>query len=173
MMLSRYGDKCKEIEDCLRDREHDNNELRKQNRSLKDMLDQERQKQVQREQNDIQLEEERFKRKTAERELENLRQELLNSRGDNAAEVERLKRAIDDLKYQNEEQLRLMNAKDEEVRFLHKDLQAWKEVCDKSADETSELKAIIADIEDKNRRLSEKLNEVIYNKASAYKAKTL
>jgi hypothetical protein len=30
-------------------------------------------------------------------------------------------------------------------------------------------KQIIGDLEEKNRKLNEKLNEVIYNKASAYK----
>jgi hypothetical protein len=30
-------------------------------------------------------------------------------------------------------------------------------------------KHIIGDLEEKNRKLNEKLNEVIYNKASAYK----
>lgn len=50
---------------------------------------------------------------------------------------------------------------------------AWKEVIDKGSDEVAQLKQIIADLEDKNRKLNEKLNEVIYNKASAYKQRTL
>ena len=50
---------------------------------------------------------------------------------------------------------------------------AWKEVIDKGSDEVGQLKQIITELEDKNRRLNEKLNEVIYNKASVYKQRTL
>lgn len=35
------------------------------------------------------------------------------------------------------------------------------------------LEQIIADLEEKNRKLNEKLNEVIYSKASAYKKRTM
>jgi len=35
------------------------------------------------------------------------------------------------------------------------------------------LQDIIADLEDKNRKMNEKLNEVIYNRATAYKQRTL
>ena len=59
--------------------------------------------------------------------------------------------------------------KDEEIRFLQKDINAWKESIDRSGDEISSLKQIIAEVEDKNRKLNEKINEIIYNKASAYK----
>ena len=66
-----------------------------------------------------------------------------------------------------------MHVKDEEIRFLQKDINAWKEVMNRGGEEISELKLIISELEDKNRRLNEKLNEVIYNKASAYKQRTL
>ena len=84
-----------------------------------------------------------------------------------------LKRALDDMKYQNEENMRTLNMKDEEVRFLQKDIIAWKEICAKGEEEIHDLKEIVADVEDKNRKLNEKINEIIYNKASAYKQKTL
>jgi predicted nucleic acid-binding Zn-ribbon protein len=84
-----------------------------------------------------------------------------------------MRRTIDDLKYSNEEHIKTIHLKDEEVRFLHKEIQTWREVIDKSGDEVTALKEIIADLEDKNRKLNEKLNEIIYNKASAYKQRTL
>ena len=40
---------------------------------------------------------------------------------------------------------------------------------DKGTDEIGELKEAIVALEEKNRKLNEKLNEVIYNKAAAYK----
>jgi GTPase involved in cell partitioning and DNA repair len=50
---------------------------------------------------------------------------------------------------------------------------AWKEMMDKGSDEVAQLKQIIGELEEKNRKMNEKLNEVIYNKASAYKQRTL
>jgi hypothetical protein len=40
-------------------------------------------------------------------------------------------------------------------------------------DESSELKRIIEDLEHKNRKLVEKLNDQIYQKATEYKERTL
>lgn len=39
--------------------------------------------------------------------------------------------------------------------------------------ENDEHKAIIVDLEGKNRKLVDKLNELIYNRASEYKERTL
>eukprot|EP00350_Pseudokeronopsis_sp_OXSARD2_P013445 CAMPEP_0170549880 /NCGR_PEP_ID=MMETSP0211-20121228/7993_1 /TAXON_ID=311385 /ORGANISM="Pseudokeronopsis sp., Strain OXSARD2" /LENGTH=57 /DNA_ID=CAMNT_0010856131 /DNA_START=2623 /DNA_END=2796 /DNA_ORIENTATION=+ len=39
--------------------------------------------------------------------------------------------------------------------------------------EINDLKALIQEVEEKNRQLNEKLNQVIYSKADAYKQKTL
>ena len=84
-----------------------------------------------------------------------------------------LKRALDDLRYQNEEAIRTINMKDEEIRFLQKDIMTWREMKDKQSDEIEALKQIITDLEDKNRKLNEKINSIIYNKAAIYKEKTL
>ncbi len=39
--------------------------------------------------------------------------------------------------------------------------------------ETEALKLVVTELEEKNRRLSDKLNEIIFNKASVYKQKTI
>ncbi len=44
---------------------------------------------------------------------------------------------------------------------------------EKSDQDSDNQKDIIAELEEKNRRLNEKLNEVIFNKAAAYKQRTL
>ena len=88
-------------------------------------------------------------------------------------QLENLKRAIDDLKYQNEELIRTLSLKDEEIRYLQKDVATWREILDKNQQENDELKAIIVDIEEKNRKLNEKISQIIYNKAALYKEKTL
>ena len=44
---------------------------------------------------------------------------------------------------------------------------------DKAGEDYLNTKNIINDLEQKNRKLNEKLNEVIYKKAARYKEKTL
>lgn len=44
---------------------------------------------------------------------------------------------------------------------------------DRMNNENGELKSVIEDLETKNRKLVDKLNEFIYNKASEYKERTL
>jgi len=88
-------------------------------------------------------------------------------------ESDNLKRAMDDLKYQQEESLRIINLKDQEILYLQKDLSQLRELLDRGQEEHEGLKVLIAELEAKNRRLNDKLTQVIYNKAAAYKEKTL
>ena len=39
--------------------------------------------------------------------------------------------------------------------------------------EVEALKLVVSELEEKNRRLSDRLNEIIFNKASVYKQKTI
>lgn len=49
----------------------------------------------------------------------------------------------------------------------------WREVVDRLNNEGAELKKIIEELEMKNRKLVEKLNDQIYQKATEYKERTL
>mmetsp|Transcript_9256 Transcript_9256/g.8706 ORF Transcript_9256/g.8706 Transcript_9256/m.8706 type:complete len:98 (+) Transcript_9256:691-984(+) len=49
----------------------------------------------------------------------------------------------------------------------------WKTAMESGEKEINDLKALIQEVEEKNRQLNEKLNQVIYSKADAYKQKTL
>lgn len=80
---------------------------------------------------------------------------------------------MDDMKYQNEENLRVINTKDTEISYMQKDIAQLREIIDRGQEEQEELKKLIEELENKNRRLNEKLNEVIYNKAAAYKERTI
>ena len=44
---------------------------------------------------------------------------------------------------------------------------------EKSDEDSDNYKAIITELEEKNRKLNDKLNEVIFNKAAAYKQRTI
>lgn len=48
----------------------------------------------------------------------------------------------------------------------------YREILDKSDGEINQLKRIIADLEDKNKKLNDKINYIIYNKAALYKERT-
>ncbi len=69
--------------------------------------------------------------------------------------------------------MRTINLKEDEIRFMQKDLIGWKEATENGTQENQRLQDIIGELEDKNRAMNDKLNEVIYNKASAYKQRTL
>lgn len=69
--------------------------------------------------------------------------------------------------------MRVIGMKNEEIRQLQHDITTMQEYRKKDNNEIEHLQAIIAELEDKNRKMNEKLNEVIYNKASAYKQRTL
>jgi len=49
----------------------------------------------------------------------------------------------------------------------------FRDLIDRLTSESTELKKIIDDLEDKNRRLVDKLNDQIYQKATEYKERTL
>lgn len=57
--------------------------------------------------------------------------------------------------------------------MLNKDLLNWKELVDRVTSENTSLKQVIDDLEDKNRKLVEKINEQIMLKAVEYKERTL
>jgi len=63
--------------------------------------------------------------------------------------------------------------KNEEVHILNSDVLSWKDCVERMNSENEELKRVIEDLEVKNRKLVDKLNEFMYNKASEYKERTL
>jgi len=61
----------------------------------------------------------------------------------------------------------------EEKHLLNTEIVDWRTCVDRLNNENEELKEVISDLESKNRKLVEKLNEFIYNKAAEYKERTL
>lgn len=77
------------------------------------------------------------------------------------------------MRYQNEETRREISHKNEEISALNRDILSWREVVERLNSENKELQLVIEDIENKNRKLVEKINEQIYMKAAEYKERTL
>ena len=78
-------------------------------------------------------------------------------------------KAIDEIRSQLEESVKSSHTKDEEIRSLHNlngSLGGQIEVLE---GDILTLNDLLRDLDDNNRRLNEKLNEVIFSKASTYK----
>ena len=69
--------------------------------------------------------------------------------------------------------MRQLSAKADETHSLNKEIANWKDVVDRMTSENVELKSIMEDLELRNRKLVDKLNEQIYNQATDYKQRTL
>ena len=88
-------------------------------------------------------------------------------------EISNMKKLIDDHRYQNEELERQYNQKRNEMKDVESELDRIKQVMGKSSNDIEYYQKIIDDLEEKNKKLNEKLTEVMYNKASSYKQRTL
>eukprot|EP00826_Nyctotherus_ovalis_P059540 TRINITY_DN8289_c0_g1_i10.p1 TRINITY_DN8289_c0_g1~~TRINITY_DN8289_c0_g1_i10.p1 ORF type:complete len:890 (+),score=212.01 TRINITY_DN8289_c0_g1_i10:130-2670(+) len=74
-----------------------------------------------------------------------------------SAEMERLKRLIDDKAYDNSDLESKINLKQNEVDTLQKDVEAWRKVAEGIDEENNALRRVIAELEGKNRKLSDNL----------------
>ena len=62
-----------------------------------------------------------------------------------------------------------ISGKGDENIGLGREILSWRDVVDRLNSENTELKQMIEDLEHKNRKLVDKLNEQIYNHATDYK----
>ena len=83
-----------------------------------------------------------------------------------------MKRALDDLRFQNEDNINTINLRNEENAELSQALLEAQHQLGERCAELDEMAAQMAIVETKNRLLNEKINEIIYNKAAMYKEKT-
>ena len=84
-----------------------------------------------------------------------------------------MKRALDDLRFQNEDNINTINVRNEEnAELSHQLLNAQHQLGERCA-ELDEMAMQMHEVENKNRQLNDKINEIIYNKAAQYKEKTL
>ena len=101
------------------------------------------------------------------------KQQFDNRRQQEVHDMQHLSTLNKDLKHQNEDLHQRLAAKSDESRQMQEEMFYWKETGERLQGEVGDLKRIVEDMEDKNRKLIEKLNEQIYMKATEYKEKTL
>ena len=121
----------------------------------------------------VTLEEESSRRVHAEAENERLRTQLVQVQSQAATDIENLKQALDDLRFQNEDNINTINVRNEENADLSQRLLESQHMLGERMAELENLASQMAEVEGKNKALNDKINEIIYNKASNYKEKTL
>jgi len=91
------------------------------------------------------------------KEIDNVKGTTANQLQRESAEIERLRRLLDDKSYDNSDLEGKINLKQSEIDTLQKDVEAWKKVAENVDYENSSLRQIIAELEDKNKKLSNNL----------------
>ena len=82
-----------------------------------------------------------------------------NRRSQDVQDMQQLQTLVTDLRLQNEDLHKKLLSKADESKQLNEETMHWKERGDRLQDEVSEMKRMIEEVELKNRRLVEKLNE--------------
>lgn len=108
-----------------------------------------------------------------DRECEQLRVDFQSLQQLKAQEVDHYKRSIEELRAQLEEHRVKGVKKEEENRAMAREIREQREHVGHAQAEVDALKLVVQELEQKNRRLSDRLNEIIFNKASVYKQKTI
>ena len=66
-----------------------------------------------------------------------------------------------------------MYQKDQEYRDIENEVDRYKQIMGKNNNDVEHYQKIIDDLTEQNKKLNEKLTEIMFNKAALYKEKTL
>eukprot|EP01022_Parablepharisma_sp_SALTPOND_P019135 TRINITY_DN3227_c0_g1_i1.p1 TRINITY_DN3227_c0_g1~~TRINITY_DN3227_c0_g1_i1.p1 ORF type:complete len:969 (-),score=97.88 TRINITY_DN3227_c0_g1_i1:135-2957(-) len=88
-------------------------------------------------------------------ELATVKHEFAEKDAQNYAELDKLRRLINDKTYDNSDLESRINLKQSEIDTLQKDVEAWKRVTENLRLENDSLRGAISELEDKNRKLSD------------------
>lgn len=88
-------------------------------------------------------------------------------------DVENLRRALDDMKYQNEEAVRQINIKNEELESMMDQMDNLGKIVEKKENYIADVKSEILLLEMKNRKLNETVNKTIYGATQGNIDKTM
>jgi hypothetical protein len=91
-----------------------------------------------------------------------LREQLADSVAQGKQDTDNLKRALDSMKLQNEENIRQINIKNEEIESMMEQLDSLGQIIEKKENYIADLNQNIMFIEMKNRKLNDLVNQAIY-----------
>ena len=109
-----------------------------------------------------QYDNERQMRINGEGDISRLREQLADAMATSNKDLENLRRALDDMKYQNEENLRQITVKNEEIECMMDQMDNLGKLIEKKEWDIADLKSSICGLEMKNRKLNETVNKAIY-----------
>jgi chromosome segregation ATPase len=79
-------------------------------------------------------------------------------------EIETLRKALDDLRYQNEEAIRQINIKNEEIESMMDQMDNLSKIIKRKEDDIVDQKTHVTQLEMKNRKLNDTVNKAIHGK---------
>ena len=109
----------------------------------------------------------------AEADISRMREQLADQMSTSLKDVENLRRALDDMKYQNEEAVRQINIKNEELESMMDQMDNLGKIVEKKENYIADIKSEILLLEMKNRKLNETVNKAIYGTTQGNIDKTM
>ena len=93
--------------------------------------------------------------------------------GNKQREFEKLRKSFEDLMVELTQTQSTVKARDGELVAARQTINDKTAVLDRQLEQYSQLERVVADLEDKNKRLTDLLNSQICNKAESYKENVL
>ena len=87
--------------------------------------------------------------------------------------MENLRKALDEIKYQNEDFIRQINIKNEEIEEMMDQMDNLSRIITKKENDIQDHKATIMQLEMKNRKLNDTVNQAIFGKTQGNIDKTM
>lgn len=109
-----------------------------------------------------QYQDERLMRINAEGDISRLREQLADEISSSRKEIDNLRKALDDMRYKQEESIRNINVKNEEIEAMLDQLDNLSKIIERKEEHIVDLKSSIAQLEMKNRKLNDVVNKAIY-----------
>ena len=172
-MMANFADSIRQLDVQVDQKKREQDLLDRENQELKIQLDALKHLESKFDQIRVSLEEETQRRMNSEKEADRLRTELNSVVNQSAEDTENLKRAVDDLRFQNEENINTINNRNNENQRLNQELLQTQHILGERDAELEDLRFQMGEVEKKNRALNDRINEIIFNKAAAYKEATL
>ena len=100
----------------------------------------------------------------SESDVARLREQLADHLSTSKVEIDNLRRALDDMRYKNEESCRQISLKNDEIESMMDQMENLTAIIEKREDTIVDLKQTVVDIEMKNRKMNDVLNKAIHGK---------
>lgn len=172
-MMTKFADEIRQMDIEIDRKQREQEALDRRSQNLAKDLEAYREKDAKYAQIRMTLEDESQRRVLAEADCDRLRNALSELQAKTSAEIDNNKRVIDELKYTGQESMNTIHQRNMELAELGRLTLELKQLVAQRDVENEDLREQIVAVESKNKMLNDKINEIIYNKATSYKEKTI